>query len=242
MNNPQKHLTNYLLKLIERYAKIKLYKKQLEIIDEWKGPHRIDTLNKGATFFRLVEASFKRTMLVELCLFVSEKEQVNILDWLNKARKHSKSLNPTKSNRNDKDNLGYSRLSLKEDEYKKVVAKQINSISKHENIIKNLIAHRDKIFAHYDASYFNNPKAIYKKYAIDILELNNLMKTTEEVLSAQHSYLLASSITSFEDTSYSNVNMILGYTRAFMRIRKDKKLIIGKGFKPVDYLKEIYSD
>ncbi|MEW5844392.1 MAG: hypothetical protein AB1775_14125 [Bacteroidota bacterium] len=146
MNNPQKYLTNYLLKLIERYAKIKLYKKQLEIIDEWKGPHRIDTLNRGATFFRLVEASFKRTMLVELCLFVSEKEQVNILDWLNKAIIHSKSLNPTKSIRNNK--LGYSRLSLKDDEYKKVVTKQINSFSKHENIIKNLIAHRNKIFAH----------------------------------------------------------------------------------------------
>ncbi|MEW5844391.1 MAG: hypothetical protein AB1775_14120 [Bacteroidota bacterium] len=64
------------------------------------------------------------------------------------------------------------------------------------------------------------------------------MKTIEEVLSAQHSYLLASSIANFEVASYSNVNMILDYTRAFMRIRKDKKLIIGKGFKAVDYLKE----
>lgn len=240
MINPQKHLTNYLFKLIKRYAKIKLYKRQLEILDEWKGPHRIDTLNKGATFFKLVEASFKRTMLVELCLFISEKEQINIFDWLNKAKIHSKSLNPTRSNRNDK--VGNSRLLIKDGEYKKIIGEQIISFSKHKNIMINLIAHREKIFTHYDASYFNNPKSIFKKYAIDIFELDDLMKTIEEILSAQHSYLFVSSIASFEVSSYSNVDMILSYTRAFMRIRKDKKLIVGKRFKPADYLKEIFPD
>ncbi len=222
MNNPQKYLTNYFWKLFERYLKIKLYKRQLEILDEWRAPHRVNTLNKGKTFFDLVEPSFKRTMLVELCLFVSEKEQVNILDWLNKARIHSKSLSPTRSDRNDK--RGYSRLSVNDNEYKKIIEKQINSISNHKNVIKNLTAHRDKIFSHYDASYFSNPKSILKKYAIDIFELNNLMKTIEEILSTQHSFLFASSIASFDVSSYSNVDMILAYTRAFMRIRKNKKI------------------
>ena len=78
MINPEKYLKDYLWKLIERYGTIKLYKKQLDILNEWKGPHRIDTLNKGATFFKLVIASFTRTMLIELCLFVSEKEGFNI--------------------------------------------------------------------------------------------------------------------------------------------------------------------
>lgn len=240
MTDPKKYLTNYLWKLIERYAKIKLYKKQLDILDEWKGHHRIETLNKGASFFKLVEASFKRTMLVELCLFVSEKEQKNIFDWLNKAKTHSKSLNPTSADKDDKN--GYSRLAIKDADYKKVIEKQISRFSAHSNIIKNLVAHRDKIFTHYDSSYFNNPNTIFKKYSIDIFELDSLMKTIEEILSTQHSYLFASSIPSFEVASYSNVNMILAYTRAFMRIRKDKKLIIGKGFKPADYLKEIYLD
>jgi len=34
--------------------------------------------------------------------------------------------------------------------------------------------------------------------------------------------------------------MILAYTRAFMRIRKDKNLINEKGFRPAYYSKEIY--
>ena len=67
-------------------------------------------------------------------------------------------------------------------------------------------------------------------------------KTIEEILTEQHSLLFGSSITNFDVASYSNVNMILKYTRAFMRIRKDKSLIIDKGFKPVDYLKEIFPD
>ncbi len=37
-----------------------------------------------------------------------------------------------------------------------------------------------------------------------------------------------------------SVESMLKYTRAFMRIRKDKDLIINKGFRPADYLKEIY--
>ena len=207
MVNPQKHLTNYLWKLLKRYANIKLYKKQLEILEEWKAPNRIETLNKGATFFKLVDASFKRTMLLELCLFVSEKEQINIFDWLNKAKIHSKSLNPTRSNRNAK--LGKSRLKVKNNEYQRIIEKHIIELSRHNNIIINLVAHRDKIFTHYDSLYFNNPGSVYKKYAIDNSELDDLMKTIEKILSEQHSYLFASALPSFKVPSYSNVNMIL---------------------------------
>ena len=240
MVNPNVSLRDYLWKLISRYANIKMYKKQLDILEEWKSPNRKEAIDKGATFFKLVEASFKRTMLVELSLFVNEKEQVNIYDWLNKAKEHSKSLKPTKANK-DK-NIKKSRVLLKDTYYKKVINKHVKKLSSHNDITKNLIAHRDKILSHYDSSYFNRPKTVYKKYAIDILELNNLMKTIEDILSKHHSYLFESSIASFDVSSYTNVNMILTYTRAFSRIRKDKDLIIGKGFRPADYLKEIFPE
>ncbi len=238
MVNPEKKLKEYLWKLIERYAIINLYKKQLDILNEWKGPHGIDTLNKGATFFKLVTASFTRTMLVELCLFVSEKEQFNIYKWLEKAKTHSNSLKPTKSN---KDNSSKKeRLEVKNKEYVNIIDDHLSKLSSHKKAIKNLTNLREKIFTHYDSSYFNNPKNIYEKYPIDNFELDDLMKTIEIILSKHHSYLFASSLTSFNVASYSNVDMILLYTRAFMRIRKDENLIIKKGFKPVDYLKEIF--
>ena len=240
MVNPNKYLTNYLWKLIERYANIKLYKKQLDIIDAWKGPHRIDTLNKGATFFNLVEKSFKRIMLLELCLFVSEKEDFNIYKWLEKVKLHSKSLKATRANKDN--NSNNSRVSIKNNEYLKIIDKHSSSLANHKKTINKLIALREKIFTHYDSSYFNNPNAMFEKYSIDIFELDSLMNTIEDILTEQHSYLFASSITSFDVSSYSNIDMILLYTRAFMRIRGDKNLIIDKGFKPIDYLKELFPD
>jgi len=176
-------------------------------------------------------------MLVELCLFVSEKEQFKIYKWLEKVKIHSKSLKPTRAHRGNR--LNDTRVVIKNKEYLKIIDEHISKLFNHHKSIENLIYLREKIFTHYDSSYFNNPKSIYKKYPIDIFELDDLMKTIEEIMSEHHSYLIASSITSFEVPSYSNVDMILLYTRAFMRIRKDKKLIIGKGFKPVDYLKEM---
>ncbi len=240
MVKPEEKLKEYLWKLIERYSSIKLYKKQLDIINAWKGPHRIETLNKGGTFFKLVTTSFTRTMLIELCLLVSPKEQFNIYKWLEKVKTHSKSLKPTMANKDN--SINETRIKIKPKKYLEIIDGHIKELSKHQKTIDNLIKLREKIFTHYDSSYFNNPKSVYKKYHIDIDELNNLMLTIEEILSSHHSYLFASSISSFDVASYSNVNMILTYTRAFMRIRKDKKLIIEKGFRPADYLKEIFPD
>ena len=237
MINPEKNLKEYLWKLIERYGTINLYKKQLDILNEWKGPHRINTLNKGATFFKLVTASFTRTILIELGLFVSAKEQFNIYKWLEKAKIHSKSLKLTKASKGKE-----TRVAITNKEYRKIIDDHVFKLSSHQKTIKNLIKLREKIFTHYDSSYFNNPKSIYKKYPIDIFELDDLMKTLAIILSEHHSYLFSSSILSFDVASYSNVDMVLLYTRAFIRIRKDKNLIINKGVKPVDYLKEIFPD
>jgi hypothetical protein len=46
----------------------------------------------------------------------------------------------------------------------------------------------------------------------------------------------------FDVASYSNVDIILKYTRAFMRVRGDKKLIIEKVINPVDYLRDTFND
>ncbi|MBA4406338.1 hypothetical protein C0389_03595 [bacterium] len=127
MVNPDKYLKDYLWKLIKRYGNINLYKKQLDILSEWEGPYRIDTLNKGATFFKLVTASFTRTMLVELCLFVSEKEQFNIDKWLEKVKIHSKSLKPTRASRGN--HLKDTRIIIKNNEYLKIIDEHISKLS-----------------------------------------------------------------------------------------------------------------
>ncbi len=66
-----------------------------------------------------------------------------------------------------------------------------------------------------------------------------LLSTIGDILRQQHDYLMKSAAI-LELKGLGSVETILKYTRAFMRIRKDKDLIINKGFRPADYLKEIY--
>lgn len=239
MVNPEKNLKDYLMKLINRYASITLYKKQLDILSEWERPNRIETLNKGGTFFKLVKTSFTRTFLIELCLIVSSKEKFNIYKWLEKVKVHSASLKPTRASKDVESKT--ERIKIKNKEYLKIIDKHISELSAHNKTINNLTSLREKIFTHYDPQYFNNPAKLYQKYSISEEELNDLIKTIEDILLSHHSYLFASSIISFDVASYSNVNSILRYTRAFMRVWGDKRLI-DKGIRPGDYLKEKFPD
>lgn len=235
MVNPEKNLKDYLMKLINRYASIKLYKKQLDIINEWERPTRIETLKKGGTFFKLVKKSFTKTFLIELCLLVSPKEKFNIHKWLEKIKIHSVSLNPTRANKGVESNTV--RVKIKNEEYLKIIDTHISELISHKKTIDNLTSLREKIFAHYDPKYFSNPEKLYHKYSISEEELNKLIKTIEDILLSHHSFLFASSFISLDIASSSNINIVLQYTRAFMRVRSDKTLI-AKGIRPGDYLKE----
>jgi len=164
MKNPEKNLKDYLNKLIDLYATTTLYKKQLNIIDQWKTPNRIDTLNKGATFFDLVTKSFTRTFLIELCILVSPKEKYNIHKWLEKVKIHASSLKPTRANKNNESNT--KRIQIKKKEYLEIVDEHLTALSAHNETIEKLTSLREKIFTHYDPDYFNDPEKVYKKYSL----------------------------------------------------------------------------
>ena len=234
MNNPEKELRDYLNELIKRYLFITAYVKQLEILESWEMPNRIDTLNKGAHFFNLVYRSFIRTIFVELYKLVDKREKRSLIKWLSQAKTFAVNLKPSRYN-----SKTGKRESIKVNVYQDIVSENENKIQNQNKIIHSIKSIRDKVIVHTDPTYFLNEKEFYQKYPISMSEVEILLKTIGDILSEQHVYLMKSAAI-LELKGLGSVESILNYTRAFMRIRKDKNLIIDKGFRPADYLKEIY--
>ena len=234
MNNPEKELRDYLNELIKRYLFITAYVNQFEILDLWDTPNRIDTLNKGAHFFHLVDRSFLRTIFVESLKLVNKREERSLIKWLSQAKTYAKNLKPSKRNRKtDKHEL------IKVKDYQDIIIENESKIFNQNEIILKIKGIRDKVIVHTDPLYFLNERAVYKKYPVSLTEVKLLLSTIGDILRQQHDYLMKSAAI-LELKGLGSVESILKYTRAFMRIRKDKDFIINKGFKPTDYLKEIY--
>ena len=234
MTNPKEELRDYLNELIKRYLFITAYVNQFEILDLWDTPNWIDTLNKGALFFNLVDRSFLSTIFVESLKLVDEREERSLIKWLSQAKTYAKNLKPSKRNRKtDKHEL------IKVKDYQDIIIENESKIFNQNEIILKIKGIRDKVIVHTDPLYFLNERAVYKKYPVSLTEVKLLLSAIGDILSQQHVYLMKSAAI-LELKGLGSVESILKYTRAFMRIRKDKEFIINKGFKPTDYLKEIY--
>jgi hypothetical protein len=88
-----------------------------------------------------------RIYLVELFILLSEREDRSLLDWLNKAHEHAKSIGPTRFNPN------YSkgeREPIKPNEYKAIIDKHISQLESQKDVIERIKALRDKSIAHLD--------------------------------------------------------------------------------------------
>lgn len=86
MEDPKKQLNEYLNNLIFRYLHIHSLNHQVSLILEWESPGKLQTLNIGSHFFNLTINNFSRTVLLELCKLVSNREQKSLIDWLRKAK------------------------------------------------------------------------------------------------------------------------------------------------------------
>lgn len=230
MINPKEKLREYLDQIIHRFLNTKSLFHELKRINSWSTPDRLETLNHGYYFFQLSTYSIARIYLVELAAILSEREERSLIDWLKKAHDHAKSICPTRYNPNYKGE----REPIKAEEYKSIIDQNLRELDSHENVISRIKAWRDKLIAHLDKTYFDNPSAIYKDYPINSTEIDQLIEAVSKILHEHHLYLFQADLR-MEILSEMNVDSVLNYVRAFQRIRKDKKLI-KSGFKPLEYL------
>ncbi|UCH64930.1 MAG: hypothetical protein JSW63_09975 [Ignavibacterium sp.] len=217
MQNPNSELRDYLIKLIVRLLYIKGLNKQLKFLKEWETPKRIIALEIGAYFFRLVGFSFNRTLLIELCMLLDAREEKCIIDWLAKAKEHSKSLEPSIFNPEIQ-----KREILNTDAYKKIISEQQETITSKKEIIDRVKGRRDTALAHSDASYFNKPDDLYVKFPLSTEEIDGLINMATEILRMQHVYLFESDL-DIQVHATSNIDTVLWHTRGFKRVWHDKR-------------------
>jgi hypothetical protein len=171
-----------------------------------------------------------RIYLVELAAILSAREERSLIDWLKKAREHAKSLSPTRYNPICKDE----REPIKAEEYQSIIDKNQSELNSHKILINRIKAWRDKLIAHIDKKYFNEPSAIYQDYQIYNTEIDQLIEAVSKIMHEHYLYLFKAGLR-MEILSEMDVDSVLNYVRAFQRIRNDKALI-NSGFRPVVYL------
>ena len=64
------------------------------------------------------------------------------------------------------------------------IMRQQSLIESNASLLEKLKVRRDKVLAHMDKDYFNDPGKIEKDYPITILELLNLLRATQALLAA----------------------------------------------------------
>jgi len=212
LTNPKKELREYLGKLINHFIFIKHIDDDLKLMLTWeKRPFGINVLVEGASFFNLVQRTFNQTFLIELCKFIDEDEQKSLRDFLNKSRENEKPLQAT-SIKIIAD--AFNHKVIPPDEYVSIVNNQIVKLESHKAVIDNLKARRNKVLAHTDAAFFNNPDKHYEKYPLMTEDIDKLLKTTEEILFEQGLYLLGSD-SDFALYTTSGVDRVLEFMRAY---------------------------
>ena len=237
MRNPHSELRCYFEKLIYRYLNINSLRQQIHSISEWttnaESPDNIEAFNLGHYFFQLATYSVSRIVLVELSMFLSEKEERSLLDWLYKAKEHAGSMKPTRYNADLR-----RQEPMKIEEYRSLIDCQIAQLHANKKVIDKIKAHRDKAIVHLDKKYFDNAESIDRIYPLGDEDIDVLMDTASGILQEQYSCLLVASV-NLEVKGVWNVDTVLKYARAWMRARRDSALI-EKGFRPVDYERDDY--
>jgi len=217
MQNPKNEIRVYLNKLIQRLLFIKGLNKQLKLLREWETPNRIIALEIGSYFFRLVGFSFYRTLLIELCMLLDDREKKSILDFLVKAKEHSKAIQPKRFSVTK-----FKREPVNFQEYQRIIEEHQKLLNSKDDIIKNVIGRRDTSLAHSDAKFFNNPDDTYVKYPLSDENIDELIDLSTEILRTQHLYLMDADL-DIQVYATSNIDTILWHTRGFNRVWFDKR-------------------
>ena len=129
------------------------------------------------TSFSLPLYSVSRIVLVELSMFLSEKEERSLLDWLYKAKEHAGSMKPTRYNADLR-----RQEPMKIEEYRSLIDDQIAQLHANKKVIDKIKAHRDKAIVHLDKKYFDSAESIDRIYPLGDKDIDVLMDTVSGVL------------------------------------------------------------
>ena len=237
MNNPHDELREYFKKLFHRYLYITSLHQELKTIYGWNTSDRIEALNEiGGGFFSLVIYNFQRTVLLELSMFLSEKEERSLFNWLKEAKKHVASVKPTRYKTTD-DKYEF----IETETYCAIIDDQIAQLQDRENIIDRIKAHRDKGIAHLEKKFFDIYSiSLDEKYPLNDDDIDELMEVVSCILQKQYSCLFKAGTTTKVGT-LQGVDKVLRYTYAWAQARKDFDLIKGnKVFRPAEYERDGY--
>lgn len=221
MNNPKSQLDTYLKTLINNLLYLKSLDEQLKTIKSWETPNRVNALNIGGYFIRLVTYSFYRTILIELYKLFAENEDRTLIDYLNKLKSNIDSVSPTKYDIQAGENI-----KIKSSVYIGIINRQLKSIESKKEILKRIKALRDKT-THADKDYFNNRTAVYKKYPVNNSDVDDLINLASRILKFHYSHIFNASL-EMKIHSSNDISSLLIYTRAYDRIWHDKNLNIKK--------------
>ena len=217
MQNPKSELRKYLNTLIYRLLYIKGLNYQLKLLKEWETPKRLIALEMGAYFFRLVLFSFNRTLLIELCMLLDDREKRGVIDWLGKAYRFAKSLE-IKSHNSYTSKHEIVEISV----YRDFISKHQKLLASKKDLIKRIKSRRDKVLVHSDARFFNKPSDIYVKFPLSTKDIDDLIGILTDILKEHYNYLIGGDL-DINVHATSNVDTILLYTRAFNRVWFDKR-------------------
>ncbi|MGD1045636.1 MAG: hypothetical protein ABR936_09965 [Bacteroidota bacterium] len=217
MKNPKEELSEYLNILIGRFFYIKNLDNQLKVLKDWESPKRVEAIEVGSHLFGLLSYSFQRTILIELCILLSKREEKSLFDFLLKSEENANAIIPQMDIQlRDNPNISVNQ-------YKPLIQEHKKQLDEKSDIIKRIEARRDKNLAHADATFFNNPNDIYQRYPIDINEIDELMEIISNILKAHHIYLFGVDM-DMEFRTSSGTEAILIYIRAYKRIWEDDRL------------------
>lgn len=230
MINPKEKLREYLNILIHRFLHSKSLYQELAHISAWQiSKIGRDTINLSGPFFQMVNYCMIRIYIVEFASVFSKNEDRSLFDWLNKAYEHAKVLEPSMyfpSDTND-------RKAIKPREYQTIIQNQISQLESHSDEINKIKSLRDKLIAHFDKPYFENPGLALENYPVTPSEIGELIETASKIMKKHYSYLFNADLR-IETIVSGNVDHVLFSALAFQQIRKDQDLI-KSGFKPSKY-------
>lgn len=212
---------------------------QIRLIQDWESPSKRQTLDIGSHFFGLAIFSFTRTVLLELCKLVSNREEISLIDWLNKAKENARALEPSRHNSRSGDHQ--SRIPLTLNEYTEIIDEHLDQLLQHDDTIQKLKGRRDKVIAHTDKSFFNDPQKVIDEFPLNDGDISALMDTIGGILREHHVLLLHADAT-LEVTSVRDVDIILKYVRAFSRVRIDERITREGGILVYKYLEDNYQE
>lgn len=220
MIDPHNTMRDYFDNLVHRYQWMESLLKQNRILRQWQVSPYTEALHLGWHFYTLVSFSFSRTVLVEICNFVSKKEDRSLVDWLVKASEHARAINPTRHNPNNRTG---ERETVPVAEYRSIVSGQLAQIEALSATTDRLKVERDKAIAHADSSVFDDLEKHYKEYPLNEEDLSEVLSTFKTILISQYSLIHGIS-SSLDVMSLNDVNSVLSKSYAYWLARRDSGL------------------